>query len=432
MMPAAATSPQTTRVSGRDRTMSDTYRLGRVLLFVMVCVALDTKDFFDKGGKARYLLPMIPVMAAISIFLRRRGEVVRRPRAPDKILFLLMVLGLAGSLWGTVFRGTQSTTLPVFLPMMVAFTYLLTLERPSEQEVLKLLRGLALVGLVYVFMNATANSGVLSSVFAAKVYRNSKAFFILLGIAAAILSRRRLVLSLMILLAVFVFITYPSGTDVVVALVTLMTFWMTKPRSSRLRPYVIVALGLSILILALVNLNSTTSIANSYFGSVGKRNNTTTRLALWQAGIDLFKQSPVYGSGFSGEITILVYRQSDFRAPFKAPFHDDYVMLLAAGGLIGFGLVAWWVAATEVEVLRRYRGFLASGRYQSANLLRALLVAFNVFFVAALFNPELSGAGRGTTLFAMYAMMMMLGRPDRPQGRARRPSVAANRSSAHP
>jgi len=207
---------------------------------------------------------------------------------------------------------------------------------------------------------------------------------------------------------------------------------MTKPRSSRLRPYVIVALGLSILILALVNLNSTTSIANSYFGSVGKRNNTTTRLALWQAGIDLFKQSPVYGSGFSGEITILVYRQSDFRAPFKAPFHDDYVMLLAAGGLIGFGLVAWWVAATEVEVLRRYRGFLASGRYQSANLLRALLVAFNVFFVAALFNPELSGAGRGTTLFAMYAMMMMLGRPDRPQGRARRPSVAANRSSAHP
>jgi hypothetical protein len=429
-MVSATVSPSQTVPVSPGRAKSDSYRLGRVLLFLMVCVALDTVDFFDKGGKGRYVLPLIPVAAAASILVRRRGLVIRRLRRPDKILALLMGIGLAGSTYGTIFRGTQSTTLPVFFPMMVALTYLVTLERPSEQEVRKLLRALALVGLLYVFMNAVANSGVLSAVFAAKVYRNSKVFFILMGIAAAIISRRRLVLSLMILLGVFVFITYPSGTDIIVTLVTVMTFWMTKPRSSRMRPYVIIGLGLSILILALVNLSSATSIANSYFGSVGKRNNTTTRLALSQAGIDLFKQSPVYGSGFSGEITILVYRQSDFRAPFKAPFHDDYIMLLAAGGLIGFGLVAWWVAATEAEVLRRYRGFLASGNVQSASLLRTLLVTFNVFFVSALFNPELSAAGRGTILFAIYAMMMLLGLPDRPQGIGQRQRIATNRSPA--
>jgi O-antigen ligase len=408
--------------------MSDSYRFARVLLFLMVCVALDTVDFFDKGGKGRYALPLIPVVVAASILVRKRSGVIRRLRRTDKILVLLMVIGLVGSIYGTVFRGTQSTTLPVFFPMIVGLTYLVTLERPSDQEALKLLRALALVGLLYVFMNAVANSGVLSVVFAAKVYRNSKVFFILMGIAASILARRRLVLCLMILLAMFVFITYPSGTDIVVTLVTVMTFWMTRPRASKMRPYVIIGLGLSILILALVNLNSTTSIANSYFGSVGKRSNTTTRLALWQGGINLFKQSPIFGSGFSGEITILVYRQADYRAPFKAPFHDDYVMLLAAGGLIGFGLVAWWVAATEAEVLRRYRGFLASGNVHSANLLRTLLVAFNVFFASALFNPELSAAGRATIIFAIYAMMMLLGLPDRSQSIGLRRRAATNRS----
>ncbi len=430
MVSATASPSQVVPISPGGRGMSDSYRLGRVLLFLMVCVALDTVDFFDKGGKGRYVLPLIPVAVAASILVRRRGQVIRRLRRPDKLLVLLMGIGLGGSLYGTVFLGTQSTTLPVFFPMIVALTYLVTLERPSDQEVRKLLRALALIGLLYVFMNAIANSGALSSIFAAKVYRNSKVFFILMGIAAAILARRRLVLSLMLLLSAFVFITYPSGTDVIVTLVTVMTFWMTKPRSSGMRPYVIVGLGLSIFILVLVNLSSATSIANSYFGSVGKRNNTTTRLALSQAGIDLFKQSPIYGSGFSGEITILVYRQSDFRAPFKAPFHDDYIMLLAAGGLIGFGLMAWWVAATEAEILRRYRGFVANGDVQSANFLRALLVAFNVFFVSAMFNPELSAAGRGTILFAIYAMMMMLGLPDRPPSVGQRQRLATNRSPA--
>jgi len=411
MLSGVASPRQPVPTSRPVDQMSDSYRLGRVLLFVMGCVVFDTTDFLDKGGKARYLLPLIPVVAACSILLARRGNVIRRPRRTDKILFLLMLIGLAGAIYGTLFRGTQSTTLPVFFPMLVAFTYLTALEPPSEVEVRKLLRGLVWVGLLYTFMNAVANTGVLPSIFAAKVYRNSKVFFIFMGIAAAILARRRVMLAFAVILALFVFATYPSGTDVVVVLVTAMTYWMTKPRSSRGRPLVIIGLGLAIFIFALVNLSSTTSIANSYFGSVGKRSNTTTRLALWQAGLDRFKQSPIYGSGFSGEITVLVYRQAGYRAPFKAPFHDDYIMLLAAGGVIGFGLAAWWVAATEAEILRRYRGFLSNGRIQSANMLRVLLIAFNVFCVSALLNPELSGAARGTCLFAIYALMMSLGVP---------------------
>ena len=401
----------------RQRTRhgpTDTFRLGRVLLFMMVCVVLDTRDFFNHGGKVRYVLLLIPLAISISIWNGKRIGLIRRMSRPDKILLLFMLLGLSGAIYGTFVRHTSSTTLPVFLPMTIAFAYLLTLQEPSDRELRKLLRGLALIGLLYTFMNALANSGLASSIVAAKVYRNSEVFFIFMGIAAALSAKRRLVLSLTVVLGVFVFLTYPSGTDVVVTLVTVLTFWITGSHASRLRPYIVAGIGLSIVGLALLNLPAVTSAASSYFGSVGKRDNTNTRLALWQGGIAEFRQSPVYGSVFAGEITILVYRQAGNKAPFKAPFHDDYIMLLALGGLIGFGLAAWWLIATEQNILRRHRGFLDAGQPERAKFLRTLLVGFNVFFMAAFFNPGLSSVGRGATVFAIYALMMMVGEPARP------------------
>ena len=390
---------------------TDSFRLGRALLLMMVCVVLDTRDLLTHGGKPRYLLLLIPFAISISIWNRKKIGLVRRMSLPDKILLLFMLVGLSGAIYGTFVLHTKSTTLPVFLPMAVAFAYLLTLQEPSDAELRKLLRGLALIGLLYTFMNALANSGLASSIIAAKVYRNSEVFFIFMGVAAAILAKRRAVLSLILALGVFVFLTYPSGTDVVVALVTAFTFWITQPRASRLRPYVTAGFSLSILVLALLNLPTVTSIASGYFASVGKRDNTNTRLALWQGGIAEFSQSPIYGSVFAGDITILVYRQAGQKAPFKAPFHDDYVMLLALGGVVGFGLASWWLIATEQNTLRRYRGFLDRGQPERARFLRALLVGFNVFFAAAFFNPGLSTVGRGATVFGIYAMMMMVGEP---------------------
>jgi hypothetical protein len=64
----------------------------------------------------------------------------------------------------------------------------------------KVLRALAMIGLLYTLMNALANSGLATSIIAAKVYRNSQVFFIFMGIAAAISAKRWIVLSLTLLL----------------------------------------------------------------------------------------------------------------------------------------------------------------------------------------------------------------------------------------
>jgi O-Antigen ligase len=202
--------------------------------------------------------------------------------------------------------------------------------------------------------------------------------------------------------------------------VTALTTWfITKPRGSPIRPVVTMAIGGMVFLIALLNFGATTGLAAEYFHAVGKKNNNNARIALYSAAIHQVAQSPVYGTGFTGNITEYVVRQAGTGAPFKAPFHDDYLMFAAVGGGLGLVLLLVWIAATEKNVLRRYRGFLMGGMPAKALLLRSLLIGFNTLFVAALFNPELEAVGRGATVFGIYAMMMMVGEPPLGGGRER-------------
>ena len=381
---------------------------------MMLVVSLDFRDYFDKSGStARYGLLLIPIGIVLLARLRRRHLLLRRWSAPDRLLFVLMVWGIVGSLYGKHHDHTASGALPVFVPMLIAFTYLLAETPPTDRECLRILNGISIIGVVYAFMNSIANAG--AHFIAAKTYRNSKILYVTMGISATYQLRRRRRLLLMLLLAGFIFVTYPSGTDVVVTVVGLATWFFTKPAGSPLRPAVVVTLGTFLLLLAIANFAASTGLAAEYFHAVGKKDNNNARVALYSAAVDQVKASPIYGTGFTGSITELVIRQAGEGAAFKAPFHDDYLMIAANGGLLGLLLFVIWIAATEINVLRRYRGFLNSREYPRAMLLRSLLVGFNTLFAAALFNPELEAIGRGATVFGIYALMMVLGQPARQQ-----------------
>jgi O-antigen ligase len=394
---------------------------------MMLVVSLDFRDFFDKSGStARYGLLLIPIGVVVLARLRRRSLLLRRWSAPDRLLCILMVWGIVGSLYGKHHDHTTSGALPVFVPMILAFTYLLAETPPTDRECLRILNGISIIGVVYAFMNSLANAG--AHFIAAKTYRNSKILYVTMGISASYQLRRRRRLVIMLLLAAFIFATYPSGTDVVVTVVGLATWFFTKPAGSPLRPAVVVTLGTLLLLLAIANFAASTGLAAEYFHAVGKKDNNNARIALYTAAIDQVKASPVYGTSFTGSITELVIRQAGQGAAFKAPFHDDYLMIAANGGLAGLLLFVIWIAATEINVLRRYRGFLTSGEYPKAMLLRSLLVGFNTLFAAALFNPELEAIGRGATVFGIYALMMMIGWPaQQGQGAPRRRGVPAAR-----
>ena len=396
---------------GRSVVHSDSYAYARWVLFMLLLVTVDVSDFTDRSGSpARYVILLFPLIGAAGAILRSKSLRVRRLSAPDRVLLVFFAYGLVGSVYGRVVLHQQSGALPVFLPMLIAFSYLATTWQIREDEARHVTRSLAIVGLVYAVLNTLANLSVVGFI-APKTYRNSKVLYVALGVVAAWVSKRRVVFTLLLVLAGVIFVSYRSGTNAVIILVTLVAMFVTKPGGSPLRPYVAAGAAIAILALAVINFTQTAGLASAYFSALDKKNNNNARIALYSNGFQRFLDSPVIGSGFTGDITETVVRRDGQGAPFKAPFHDDYIMTAAVGGAVGLLLLLAWIATTIVNTLRRYRGFLAAGEMERAGLLRVLFVTFNVLFAAALFNPELSAVGRGATAFGLYALMMMVGEP---------------------
>lgn len=392
-------------------TRSDSYRLGRIYVALLLITTLDITNYLDTGSSARYVIVLLPFWTIFLARLRRPSTFIRRPSMNDGWLLALFLIGLAGSVYGKAQLGTTSTALPVFIPMSIAFVYLFTLDEPTDEEAWRLLKAIAIIGLAYAVLNALANAQVIGLLRANRNYRNSMSMFAALAFASTfVIGRRRWMVGLLFLFGV-AFVFYPSATFALVALTTLVTFFVTRPVASASRAYLVGIVTLFAVLIGLLNFSKTVALTNVYFASVGKANDNTARIDLWTAGIRKWEQSPFIGDAFSGNTTTSVERRAYGGSVFEAPYHNDYVMFLSSGGLLGLGLLLAWIAGTETGALRRYRGFVAAGEPGKANLLRAVLCAFNAWLVAAAFNPLFTGASRSLTLFSFYGLMMLVGTP---------------------
>jgi O-antigen ligase len=294
--------------------------------------------------------------------------------------------------------------------MMVAFLYLLTTEDPTDREVSKALSWLSLIATAYTVMNALVNLSLLPGLSLFKQYRNASVAMVALAVATALVLGKRRRLALVLVLAAIIFVTYPSATSVLVGASVVLTFYLTGARSGSLRTLVVASSIVVIATLSLVNFDRGVELADQYFAVVDKANANSGRLDLWTEGLERWNEAPLFGSGFAGEVTAV--RDRDEKA---LPFHNDFVLFLANGGLVGFGLLVVWIVLTETILLRRYRGFVRAGDHRRAGLLRAILVGLNAFVVAMAFNPVLPGASRSITVFGLTAIALSVGEPPRPE-----------------
>lgn len=400
---------------------TDTFVLWRAYLLIMLAASFDVYDWLDRsvqGGATRYLIIAVPIVAAVWVRMRQPGFLVRRPMPSDVVLFVLFVFGLGGSLIGVAFLGTVENARPIFLPMMVAFLFLLTTEDPTDREVSKTLSWLSLIATAYTAMNALVNLGVLPGLIVFKQYRNASVAMVALAVATAVVLGNRRRLAVVLVLSAVIFVTYPSATSVLVGASIVLTFYLTGPRSSGLRTIVVAGTIVTVAALSFVNFDRGVEIADRYFAVVDKANANSGRLDLWTEGLERWQEAPIFGSGFAGEVTAVRNRDEK-----TLPFHNDFVLFLANGGIVGLGLLITWIVMTELTILRRYRGFVRAGDLRRAGLLRAILVCLNAFVVAMAFNPVLPGASRSATVFGLYAIAMSLGEP--PPGRRRAAEEAA-------
>ena len=408
---------------------SDVYVLSAAVLLLMLVAAVDAFNFFDRpNGGLRYTILVIPFAAVVFIRARHPSLIVRRPSPPDLLLGMLFLFGFSGALIGVAIRGNLANSYPVFLPMTVGLLFLLAVDGPTEDEVGRLLDRLANVGAVYVVMNFLVNTGLLPGLAHYLKYRNASAAIVAMALTAALVRRRWRRLAFLSFLFAVIFMTYPSATQVLMSIAVVLTLAVTTRRSGGLRTLILATVVALFVVLALVNLNTGIRLTTSYFAGVSKSNSDTGRLDLWTAGVDEFLSSPWIGQAFTGES--IAIRTRDQKA---LPFHNDFVLFLAQGGVVGFGLLLTWIGVTELTLLRRFRAFRDAGFTDAADLTRIILVTLNCFFVSMAFNPTLEGVTRTATLFGLYGIAVSLGTPDtmRAQSRAAyQPTVSANPSGS--
>jgi O-antigen ligase len=384
---------------------TDSFRLARTFVFVILAAAVDVTNFLDRGNSLRYALLLVPFASFFWIRLARPSSVFRRPSRTDKILFLIIGFGLAGTYYGIVFNHTTATARPLFLPMLLAFLYLGTIEEPTDREVRIILRAIAGVGAVYICLAAVANSGLIEWLLQFRQFKNASFPFVAIGLAGAFILKRPFRVIVLVVLSSLVFLGYPSATAALIVVGTIITFFVTSPRGTRFRPYLVAILVVAIAGISLANFNSSVALTSSYFELVGKRNTDAGRLAIWTSGIEEFKQSPVIGSVFSSDTITEV-------GPNRtSPYHNDFVLFLVKGGIVGLLLLVAFILALEQSILRRYFALVRAGEDARASLLRLLLVGFNGFLVSMAFNPVLQGFSRSATIFSMYGIAMLVGAP---------------------
>jgi O-antigen ligase len=394
---------------------TDAYRYALSLMVVLLAATLDIPNFLDRGNYLRYLLLLIPVLTIVLLRAETRSVFIKRPMASDRILLVLLLFGLPGTIYGVVFLGSSSTARSIFLPMATAFLYLFPLDDISDREAASLLRIVGWIAFLYTALNAFVNAGLGPELRGFLQYRNASFFFVPMALAAAIVLKRWMRVSMLLAMVVFIYLTYPAGTSVLVVVTTVLTFVMTPRRTSTLRPYLVallVAVGIAI---ALLNFTKGVALTERYFDLVGKPSANQGRLALWTAGLDRFQQSPIFGDAFSKGTVTDATRIAGTTAD-ALPYHNDYVLFLAAGGIVGLGLLVGWIVATVSSALRRYQALLSSGEHSKAAFLRVLLVGYNAFFVSAAFNPSMEGVSRAASIFAVYSLMMAIGLPRNSSG----------------
>jgi uncharacterized membrane protein YuzA (DUF378 family) len=406
-----ATPGSRSRIRLARPSVSDGYRYGRAVLVVFFAAGVDVFNVLDRGGSRRYLILVVPIVVVFTMRARRRSLNVRRTGVTDRIIFAVWLMGVIGSLYGVFIKGGDTSARPLFFPMTLAFLYLLVLESPSDGESARLFKAIVYIGALYIALAAVVNIGLLPHLAAYQQFRNAQFAYVMIGIAGALLMRRWWFLAVLLVLEAANFVAYPSATSILCAIAMLITFFITKPEGSRARPYVIAILALVLVMFGLAQISKVAQITGDYFVAVGKTNANNGRLAIWTTGINEWKESPFVGQLFTTGTVAQTYRSNNGQI-LQLPFHNDYVLFLARGGLLGLLLLIAFILSLNSTLARAHRRFIAQGRLERAKLIRLLMVGFNSFFVAAAFNPVLEGLSRSAVIFSMYGLAMMVARDD--------------------
>jgi O-antigen ligase len=381
----------------------------------MLIVAADAQGYtLGRPSSARYLLLGVPVFALLcgTAVTANRSRLAKTTVA-DRFLLVYGLCGLFGSIFGRAFLHTPDSGTVIFLPMCLGLAHLMVRKPMTAREAKGFQTWLVRVGVVFLVFGILSQTPLWPLV-APRPSSFERTYFIAWAIAAAWLARRRGAIVLLVALSAVLFLQYPAATWVIVAAVSFTTAYATSRRGRRSGGAVLLVFAISMVGVGFAQIQGGgSSIATSYFSSVGKTNNTRARTQLWQAAEIEIRKSPWVGSLWAKNFTVPNRNQAItiYSATVNIEPHNDYLEALVLGGFVGLFLFVGLIISTNVVVIRRVRQLTDAGAVAQRDLARILLIGFNAALAAAMFNPELSKPGTTAVVFLVYAVMMTI-RPD--------------------
>lgn len=323
----------------------------------------------------------------------------------DRPFLLLLCWGTAGSLLGRMYEAQNANALPFFIAMLLGLAHIIKpLDLASPQRARRITVVLTNICSVYVALSFLTTSGRLPFL-RAEDFLHTRAFFIAMALAGAILLRRWLLFCLLTAGTIGIFIGYPALTYVLVGITALGVGLIGVLRGWNALIATVVVLGAVLFFLPYVT--DVTAMKDSYFESVGKVDNTRARHELLSLGLSQVRERPVFGTGFTSDLAV-VPPLGYTGANRIVPVHNDYVQFAMGGGLVGVSLLVLWLLLSLVSGIRLSRLARAEGRPDEGRLALLLTIGIATICVTAFFNPILIDAQNSFSLAIIYDLLASL------------------------
>ena len=143
---------------------------------------------------------------------------------------------------------------------------------------------------------------------------------------------------------------------------------LLRGRSSERRRDLAILAVIGVIFLAWLGGSRVTQRIESTYHSEGSTMGTTLdarfRFGIYKDTLSMFRARPVAGWGLDCFTTVFPQFQTFYTDRIVNAAHNDYLQLLAETGVIGFGLMVWFLVAMFRSALRRTRrpGFVSSAK----------------------------------------------------------------------
>ncbi|MEH3154982.1 MAG: hypothetical protein PGN29_06405 [Gordonia paraffinivorans] len=279
---------------------------------------------------------------------------------PSVLAVILCVLGIIGTLVGRIFFGISGGILPVVVPMLLVAAPLTfsddvtagAIRRWSRWASLGCTAVVALIGFAY----------LRPDVVSVGVINHEKSFLVLGAIGFALVGRSVLAGSAAIVATVFAFLEYPAATYGLVAAAAVIGLIAFVPRYRTPAGPVAVSVAITAAtLLTAFNIEPLLGLRGQYFQTVGKVDNSTTRLQIYG---DVFRavRDPWFGSLFTNDVTVQAKLNGSLRV---VPAHSDVLTMYLGGGLVA-AVVFVMIFASATYAVMRARASLTGEQYAAA------------------------------------------------------------------